>query len=370
MRKITLLVGLAILTFISVPRFVFAAEAEQEIGLALRPAIVELATEPGTTVSATIFIQNISKSPVGVEVSAQSLIPNDPDIDQQKRKDIDASTWLIDKGRKFLLDVGEQRSVDVQFLVPENAGPGGHYAMVTFTTTSTQQQSAPGSIVTPTLTSLAFINVAGDVQEEATIEQLNAPFFVFGEDQTLSFNIANTGNTHILPTATVKLYDRSDRLVDSISVPPQLILPNTVKSYNIEWSTGGRIGLHRVEIDLSYGSPTQFASLNTGTIVFLPNFVSLLFFLSLAAISMLAAIFILKKPIRRLLWHFKGIRIGPRILKKNQNKSENKPQDMARLSMDSSKIDDLLSSASGRKPRQISNSHHIQRRKKKKFIIR
>ncbi len=370
MRKITLLVGLAILTFIGVPRLVFAAEAEQEIGLALRPAIVELATEPGTTVSATIFIQNISGTPVGVEVGAQSLIPNDPDINQQKRKDIDASTWLIDKGRKFLLDVGEQRSVDVQFLVPENAGPGGHYAMVTFTTTSTQQQSASGSIVTPTLTSLAFINVAGDAQEEATIEQLDTPFFVFGEDQTLSFNIANTGNTHILPTATVKLYDRSDRLVDSISVPPQLILPNTTKSYDVRWSTGGRVGLHRVEIDLSYGSPTQFASLDTGTIVFLPNFVSLIFFLSLMAVSVLVAAFILKKPIRRLLWRFKGIRIGPRILKRKHNESENRPQDMARLSMDSSKIDDLLSGTSSRKPDHAPSPHHAQRQRKRKIIIR
>ncbi len=365
-----LLVGLTLMTAFGVSSGVFAAQADEEIGLALRPAIMELAAEPGTTISATIFIQNVSPSPISVEIGAQSLIPNDPDIDQQKRKDADASTWLINKGEKFLLDVGEQQSVDVQFLVPENAGPGGHYAMVTFTTSSIQQLSASGSIVTPSLTSLALITVAGDIQEEASIEKLNTPPVLFGEDQTLSFNIANTGNVHILPTATVRLYDRGNQLVDSITVPPQLILPSTTKKYDIKWSTGGRVGVHRVEIDMSYGSPKQFLSLNTGTIILLPSLPSLLFFLSALAVAGLIAFFVLKKPFRRLYWRFKGIRIGPKLLKKDYAESENKPENLARLSIDSSKIDDLLSNTSVRQPRPRPKPPTTQKQKKRKVIIR
>lgn len=372
MRKIMLVVGLMLIAIFNIPTNTFAAEADEEIGLALRPAIMELAAEPGETISSTIFIQNISPSPVGVEVSAQSLIPNDPTIDQQKRKNTDASTWLINKGRKFLLDAGEQRPIDIQFLVPQNASPGGHYAMVTFTTSSVQQQLIKGSIVTPSLTSLALINVAGDILEEASVERLDFPFLVFGRDQTLSFNIANTGNTHILPTTTVKLYDRNDRLVDSISVPPQLILPNTTKKYDVKWSTNGKVGIHRVQVDVSYGSPRQFATLNTGTIVLLPSLSASLFgLLSIIGLG-LVVFMILKKPVRRLYWNFKGIGGGYKFRQKNRSKAVNRPEDMARLSMSSAKLDDLLISNSTRHPsrRPSASLHTAAKGKKKKTIIR
>lgn len=369
MRKLLILTSLGALLFIGFGGSTRAAEVDQEIGLSLRPAIMDLAADPGETISATILLQNISQTPVSVEIGAQSLIPNDPDIDQSKRKDVDASTWLIGKGKQFLLDVGEQRPVDVQFLVPQDAGPGGHYAMVTFTTSSIQQQTAAGSAVTPSLTSLALINVAGDIVEEANVEELNAPLLIFGEDQTFSFNIANTGNVHILPTASARIYDRSDQLVETIPIPPQLILPNTTKQYEIQWSTDGRVGVHRIEIDLSYGSPTQFSTLDTGTIILMPSFTSVLFALSLLVVA-LAILSVFIKPFRRLLAKFNITRYRFHLHRRKKVKPENRPEDLARLSVDSSKLDDLLSNNSPQRYRPRPRPTPTTKPKKKKIIIR
>ncbi|RKZ11408.1 hypothetical protein DRQ53_16050 [bacterium] len=359
-------VGLTILGLIGLPFIsVLASEADQDIGLALRPAIIDLPVEPGTTVSASINIQNISDSAVGVEIGAQSLIPNDPYIDQEKRKETDASTWIINKGKKILLDKNEQRAVDVQFLVPEAAGPGGHYALVTFMTTSVQQQSDPGSIVTPTLSSLAMLNVAGEIHEEASIENLNMPFFVFGDDQTLDFGIANTGNIHLLPTATVKLYDRHNDLVESIEIPAQLILPNTIKSFTANWSSSEHIGIYHLEVDVNYGTPLQTVSLNSGTILIMPSFSSILFALSLIVVVALLFFLVLRKPLKRIFRKRGHTSHKFSLRRKKRVHYSNKPEDLARLSMSSGRIDELLS----RNKRRA--THPPQKKaKERKIIIR
>jgi len=343
--KIKLLaVGLTVIGLLGLPFMsVLASEADQDIGLALRPAIIDIPAEPGTTVSASITIENISGSAVGVEISSQSLIPNDPDIDQNKRKDTDASTWIIGKGRKILLEKGEQKLVDVQFLVPENAGPGGHYALVTFTTTSVEQQSSPGSIVTPALSSLAMLNVAGEIHEEASIENLDMPFFVFGDNQTLEFDIANTGNIHLLPTATLKLYDRHNDLVKNIEIPAQLVLPNTIKSFTVNWSSSEYVGIHRLEVDVNYGTSLQTVSLDSGTILIMPSFSSVLFALSLISVAIVLFFLILKKPLKRIFRKRGHTSRKLSLKRKKRVHYSNKPEDLARLSMSSGKIDELLS---------------------------
>ncbi len=322
-----------------------AQQDNNETGLVLRPAILDLPAEVGTTISATITLQNISDSPVGVEVGSQSLIPNDPEIDQEKRKDYDASTWVLTSGEKLLLDEDEIRNVDVQFLVPEDAGPGGHYVLVTFTINSTAGQSESGSIVTPSLTSLALITVAGDIQETAESTNFSMPLFVFGDDQTTTFDISNTGNVHILPTAVLRMYNRDNQLVETQQIDSQLILPNTTKSFVVDWSTSGRTGMYRTVIDVNYGTPLKTINLESGTIIMLPGFMaSLLWFVLI--LGVLGVLFLLTKKLRGK-WTKRFGRRHYRIAKKPKKAvtPDNHPSDMAKLSMDSEHIDDLLSSS-------------------------
>ncbi len=347
-----------------------ASETKNELGLAIVPAIIDLFAEPGTTVSTSISIQNISDQPVSVEVDSQSLIPNDPKIDQEKRRDTDASTWLLDKERQLLLNAGEVREVDVQFLVPPDASPGGHYSLITFTTTSVAQQASLGPVVTPVLSSLALITVAGLIVEDASISELTLPFFVFGDNQTLEFEISNTGNVHILPSATIKLYNRHNELVQRTQIPAQLVLPGTIKSFTANWSNDGHIGIHEIVVDISYGTPTQQVSLSSGTTILMPDAPSLLFSTSMFLLSLGLVMLAVRKPAKMALRKLREPGNQYANARKARRRSENKPEDLARLSMSSSKIDDLLSPASPRQPRQKSKLPPKDSSKKKQIIVR
>jgi len=326
-----------------------AQEDINETGLVLRPAILDLPAEPGTTISATITLQNISNSAVSVDIGSQSLIPNDPEIDQEKRKDYDASTWIVTSNDQLLLDEDEIRNVDVQFLVPEDAGPGGHYALITFATNSVSQQTGSGSIVTPSLTSLALITVAGDIRESAQSNNFSMPLFVIGNDQTASFEISNTGNVHILPSAVMRIYDRDGQLVETQMIDAQLILPNTTKSFVVDWSTNDRVGIYRTVIDVNYGTPLQTISMEGGVIVMLPGFTALLIWFALFIGIIVMLVIALSKLHKK--WTARFGRRHYRISKKPKKASmpDNRPSDMAGLSMGSDHIDELMSS--NNKPR-------------------
>lgn len=338
---IILALPLSFLLFFVIPTI--AQQPEAETGLVLRPAILDLPAEPGTTISATITLQNISDSAVSVEIGSQSLIPNDPEIDQTKRKDYDASTWMITSKDKLLLDEDEIRNVDVQFLVPDDAGPGGHYAMITFTTNSIAQQADSGSVVTPSLTSLALITVSGDIQENIEASRPDLPLFVFGDDQITSFDISNNGNVHVLPSATMRLYNRNDTLVDTQQINPQLILPNTTKDFVVHWSTNGRYGIYKTVIDINYGSPLQTISLEGGVTVMLPGVGTLIMWIVLL-MGVIGVLFIFIRKLYKK-WRNRYGHRHYRIKKKRKEKTElsNRPSDMAGLSMDSDDIDELLS---------------------------
>lgn len=365
------LVGMLLIVLVAIPVLpVVAQESEDSLGLAIRPAIFDISAKPGTTASIEITIENLSDAAVGIAINAESLLPNDATIDQGKRKDADASTWILDKGRKVVLAKSEIKQIPVQFIVPEEASPGTHHALITFTTTNTADINGTGSSVTPVINSLALINVAGDITEELSIGDLNLPLIVFGQEHELKFKIANTGNVHILPVGTVRLYDSNNQLVDSVVVPPQLILPNTIKDYIAEWSSSGRIGKHRIEIEITYGSPTKYASINSGTIYLMPDASGLLFTGSIIVMLIFALLYVFKGPLKRLRRNIKSNKYRYRIKSRPKTIDHNLPEEMARISMSSAKLDELLSSG-GRQPihRRRHASTPSKKSKSKKIIV-
>lgn len=347
------------------------AQQDANIGLTVQPAIFELAAQPGSTISTNIKIENISDGPVGIELNTQSLLPNDPTIDQEKRKDADASTWLLNKNEKHVLSQGELKEIPVQFIVPEDASPGTHDTLVTFTATNPAEISdATGAVVTPVLTSLALITVAGDIVEEASIGDLHLPFLIFGQQHELNFDISNTGNVHILPTATVRLYDHSGQLVENIGVPPQLILPNTIKSFMAEWSSDGRIGPHSIEVEVSYGTPTQYSTISSGTVILMPNLANTIFGLSMILALIAALLFFFRGPLSRGIRYLMDTSYRFRIRNKDRDDESNKPENLARISMDSAKIDEILSSNYRARHSRPQPPAQPKSSKKKKIIIK
>lgn len=341
------LVGILLVSILLMPLSgVFAQDADESLGLAIRPAIFDISADPATTTSIEITIENLSDSAVGIEINAESLLPNDATIDQSKRDDADASTWMIDKGRKLVLERSEIKQIPIQFIVPEDATPGTHHALVTFTTTNTADINGTGTVVTPVINSLALINVSGDINEEISIGDLNLPLFIFGNQHELDFEIYNTGNVHVLPVGTVKLYDRSNKLVESIPVAPQLILPNTIKDYVAEWSSDGRIGKHRIEVEISYGSPIKYTSIDSGTIYLMPDGANLLFLASMIITGIAGLLYIFRSPIKHIKLSAKSNRHRFRIKDSSKLHNENLPEEMAKISFSSDKLDEILSSSS------------------------
>lgn len=279
----SLLLALA-LCIALLPRHSAAQSQFDELGLTLRPAIIELVGDPGTTVTTRITIESNSSDAVGVTIGSRSLLPNDPEIDQEKRKLFDASSWIVPVQKDVLLTPGQQATSEIQVVIPPDASPGGHYALITYsplsaTATDIDDQNRVGA--QPEITSIALITVPGDINESAYAEARDAGPIRFNAPFSAGAEFFNDGNVHVLPSVRATVHKNNGDVVRTIPLQPQLSLPNTRKPIDVSWDPEGMFGRFYIEYEFTFGTPSQKITTQSATFLVLPSTGTLLFGLSL-----------------------------------------------------------------------------------------
>jgi len=117
---------------------------QEEIKLAVAPEIFEIEVERGEVLRDEIKIFNQSKIAIPIETSITNFgsqeetgtitffeepqkkkgSNNDSDISYNARK------WIKIKNPNFILDPGEKKEIEFEVNIPENAEPGGKYAVI------------------------------------------------------------------------------------------------------------------------------------------------------------------------------------------------------------------------------------------------
>lgn len=139
MKKIPIL--LFLLIFLILP---FLVKGQNEIKLFVSPEMFELEVKRGEVLSNKIKILNSSEVPVPIEVTATNFgaeeysgtitffeeptqrVGEEDDISFNPRK------WIQIENPNFILDSKETEEVNFKINIPENAEPGGHYAVILF----------------------------------------------------------------------------------------------------------------------------------------------------------------------------------------------------------------------------------------------
>ena len=243
----------------------FTASAQSQTTLSLAPAITEIALQPAQSAQATLRLTNQTDDQLVISTSSQSLIPDDMVIDSSKRTQYDAAEWISLVQGDYILDPFETREVKVDIVVPDNAGPGGHYATIRFkpvTPPAADQQIKVESEVA----ALLFINVAGDIQENIEFLNIDTPAYATRGLLPISFRLANIGNTHSLVKNTLTI-KKGDSVVYEEDIKPQIVLPNTIRTFESGWEAAG-FGSYSVQVVTQFGSDNSVVS-SSGATVFI-----------------------------------------------------------------------------------------------------
>lgn len=171
------------------------------------------------------------------------------------------ANWIVfQSGGTVTLQPGEMKTVPVFISVPENAPPGGHFAMIGW-----GGQPSAGATTGASVVGQTGVNVALDVRGE-TIEKGEVTYFgtengVTKFDKLPILFVArfnNAGNRHFKPQGDVKIKNMFGSIVTVLPFNnlPGVgnVLPRSNREYKISWDSGFAFGKYTALFDVSMGS--------------------------------------------------------------------------------------------------------------------
>lgn len=281
-KKFVTVVGLTLATLLSLSALtnvktswaqIKDPEPVEQVGLAAIPPRAgengELKAAPGEVVQTTIKVRNISDKAVTIHSVAQDFIIGEdgetpvPVIDQVSQR-WSLASWVTVSPEYQDLAPNQVGQLNVLVKVPDDALPGGHYAMVTHqpsngkpetTVEVTTQDSS--AIVNQKVGTLFYVMVDGPINEEAFIRDFQIPKFTEFGPVPFSLSIDNQSDIHIRPRITVDISNIFGQTVDSIQLEEKNVFPLSSRSYQGAWDRIWGIGLYKATVSMSFGNSGQ-----------------------------------------------------------------------------------------------------------------
>ncbi|MFH1561115.1 MAG: hypothetical protein ABID04_00860 [Patescibacteria group bacterium] len=234
---------------------------------AIPPRIEDLSADPGEVVTRQIKVRNLGGEPMELEANLVDFIVQDNKgtpaflTGEQLDNRWALSGWVNVSPRRFVLKPGETKELDLVIVVPEDAMPGGRYAAVVYQPaegTIEGQESA--SKVIPSVASLIYLTINGDVNQEAFVSRMTIPHFSEFGPIPIETEIENLSDIHIKPVGEIKIYNLFGKLKTKLSMEDKNIFPGQSRSYQNQWDQKWLLGRYKATLEASYGS--QGGSLN------------------------------------------------------------------------------------------------------------
>jgi hypothetical protein len=292
-------------------------------GIEISPTLVELNAARGGTYNIKLKLRNVTVSDLVYKVSVDDFSSSDetgsPHIILDSKLPATASikTWVV-TASQFTLNSHKSTVVDAQIIVPDNAEPGGHYGVLSFSGVAPEVEST-GVGLSASAGVLILVRVDGDITEKASLSSFYSAkdnkqsFFFENGPITLVTRIKNEGNIHVKPSGNIELRDMFGGLVTSLPInkqePKSNVLPDSIRRFDSKFDKKWMVGRYTANLTLGYGVKGQAI---TSTI----SFWVIPYKIILAGLFIFATvIFILKRLIRVYNRH---------IIEKSKNESSTK----------------------------------------------
>lgn len=256
-----------------------ASTAEQQVGLAAIPPRLgdngELFVKPGEVLQTAIKVRNISNQPVSIRSRAQDFIIDDDGetpipIQEAVNQRWSLASWVTVSPDFQQLAPNEIGQLTVLIRVPEDALPGGHYAMVTHqptqddgTLASEAESAESAAYINQRVGSLLYVLVDGPINEQAFIRDFNFPRFTEFGPVPFSLNIDNQSDIHIKPRVSVAITNLFGQTVETIQLDEKNVFPLATRSYSGAWDRMWGIGPYTATATMIFGTTGELVTSHT-----------------------------------------------------------------------------------------------------------
>ncbi|MFA5796004.1 MAG: DUF916 domain-containing protein [Candidatus Shapirobacteria bacterium] len=268
---------------------------------AIPPRLEGLDVKPGEVKSRQIKVRNDSAAERFISVKVKDFIvtndlgtPIQLEDSQAKDNRWSASSWIQISQTRLRLKPGETKSLTLTVVTPDNALPGGHYAMVLYTPDNSGTISGTGSSVEPNVGSLVYITVAGKITENAIVKEFTAPSFLEFGPVDFKTIVRNLSDTHIKPVGSINIQNWLGTKTASLPLTETNIFPYTNRDFTNTLDKKWLFGRYKAQFLAAYGTNGQ--TLNAVLFFWVIPWRLLILILALIIVLILLSLLLKKSP--------------------------------------------------------------------------
>ena len=222
------------------------------------PVKLEISADPGDVVRGELFLMNDEKETKIFSPVFEKFIEEEGTKKFISEK-ADLATWF-EINYPITLNSLEGRNIPFVLRIPEDASPGGHFAVIWWSAGS--PEAGQVSIVTRAGI-LVYLRVSGDIKEQGQILEFttqNKKKFFSSSPINFAINFENTGNVHLKPKGEIQIkniFGGTKTIID-VNKKDLSILPQSKKTLQEQWEFSGFLfGPYKANLKLVYGETQQ-----------------------------------------------------------------------------------------------------------------
>lgn len=233
--------------------------------------IEPLQVKPGETIQTSVQVRNNSQSSLTIRSYVKDFIVKEDGktpipVEESVNNRWSLAQWMSVVPNQHTLGTNEIAEMAVVIEIPEDALPGGRYAMVLHEPVSAvdlEQFGQSASGVTQKVGTLFYVIVDGPINEEAYIREFEFNKFQEFGPVPFSYYISNQSDVHIRPAMNIDIFNMVGQKVDSLRVDSNNIFPLNRRDFGGKWDRIWGFGLYTARLTAAYGSTGQVALAST-----------------------------------------------------------------------------------------------------------
>lgn len=259
-------------TMFAGPVFAQVANIEEitraELGLtAIPPRLGDdgsLEVQPGELVQTQVRVRNTTSQVQTIQTLVEDFIIGEDGktpvpVTTSTNSRWSLASWIEIPNAQTILPPGVSQAVPVLIRVPEDALPGGRYAMIMHQPFSNDQISLNAvtggqASINQRVGTLVYVRVAGPIKEEAHLRNISIPGFSEFGPIMISFEIENLSDIHIRPITQIRITDMFGKEMDELKVESQNIFPYSLREFSTQWDQVWGFGRYTAHFMTVYGS--------------------------------------------------------------------------------------------------------------------
>jgi len=258
----------------------------------------QLRAAPGETIQTTVRIRNTTNKTMTLRSYAMDFIVKEDGrtpipVQETVTNRWSLANWMTIVPNKHTLAPKETAEMAVVIEIPEDALPGGRYAMVLHEPADPDditETEGSGTGVTQRIGTLFYVVVDGPINEEAYIREFKFNKFQEFGPVPYSFTIRNQSDIHIRPRMSIDIFNMLGQKSDSFEVESQNVFPLNSREFAGKWDKIWGLGLYTAKLTASYGESGQVIVDTTNFWIIPVRIILSIFFGSILIIAIIMAI--------------------------------------------------------------------------------